>query len=67
MVGANIRRLRLQQGMSQHDLAEKAGIRPPTLCRIETGQSYGRGKTIEKIARALGVPVAELWKDKEVV
>lgn len=56
------------RGMSQKDLAESIGVTPPSL-----SQSLSGNPTIgmlEKIAGALGVPLAELfadWTDGEIV
>ena len=44
---------RIEAGLSQRELAERAGIRPETLCRIETGRHTASVPTIEKIDRAL--------------
>ena len=44
---------RVAAGLSQRQLATKAGIPAETLCRIETGKTVPRIPTIEKIDRAL--------------
>jgi transcriptional regulator with XRE-family HTH domain len=44
---------RVAAGLSQRDLAVKAGIRVETLCRIETGRHIPSVPTIEKIDRVL--------------
>jgi ribosome-binding protein aMBF1 (putative translation factor) len=44
---------RVAVGLSQRQLATKAGIPAETLCRIETGKTIPRIPTIEKIDRAL--------------
>lgn len=44
---------RIEVGMSQKDLAEAAGIRVETLCRIEGGKHSASIPTIDKIDRAL--------------
>lgn len=40
-------------GLSQRDLARRAGVRVETLCRIETGKVTPTVATIERIDRAL--------------
>ncbi len=44
---------RVKAGLSQRELAERAGIRVETLCRIETGRHTASVPTIDKIDRAL--------------
>jgi len=44
---------RLVAGLTQKELAKRAGIRVETLCRIETGKHTPSVSTIEKIDRAL--------------
>jgi len=47
-------RKRIEAGLTQKQLAEKAGIAPETLCRIETGKHRAQTATLEKVAKALG-------------
>jgi DNA-binding XRE family transcriptional regulator len=44
---------RVEAGLSQRELAKRAGIRVETLCRIETGKHTASVATIEKIDRIL--------------
>ena len=44
---------RVKAGLSQRELAKRAGIRVETLCRIETGKHTASVVTIEKIDRTL--------------
>ncbi len=44
---------RVTAGLSQRELALRAGVRVETLCRIETGKHIPSVPTIEKIDRAL--------------
>lgn len=46
-------RHRRRAGLSQAELARRAGIRPETLNRIEQGKHTASAATIEKIDRAL--------------
>jgi DNA-binding XRE family transcriptional regulator len=50
----SIIRRRLSAGMSQKELAEKAGVAPETLSRIESGKHRPQTATLDKIAEALG-------------
>ena len=44
---------RVAAGLSQRDLAARAGVRVETLCRIETGKHIPSVPTIDKLDRAL--------------
>ena len=55
-----IRRLRKQAGLTQADLAQKAGMARPNLTRLEAGRCRPALETLERIARALGQPVSRL-------
>lgn len=52
-IGARIKQLREQRGMTQAQLAEACGMKAPNIARIETGR-YSTGIDIlAKIAKAL--------------
>lgn len=52
-IARDIIRDRLAAGLTQKDLAQRAGVRVETLCRIETGKNTASVATIDKIDRAL--------------
>lgn len=56
-LGASIRRLRLQQGLSRSDFRS---LSAKTIARIERGESSPRGATLATIAKTLGVDPNEL-------
>lgn len=59
----NIRHARLQIGISQELLAEKAGLAYQHYQDIEAGRRDGlRLVTIERIAKALEVPIWQLFQ-----
>jgi len=45
--------LRLDEGLSQEELAARAGMRQSVISRIENGESEPRIATVNKIAKAL--------------
>ena len=45
--------LRLDEGLSQEELAARAGMRQSVISRIENGESEPRIETVKKIAKAL--------------
>lgn len=49
----DIIRERVAVGLSQKELAERAGVRVETLCRLETAKRTPSLRTVEKIDRAL--------------
>ena len=57
---ANVARLRLDRGLTQAQLAEKAGLSRVAVGKIERGVVYPRTLTLHDLARALEVPVGEL-------
>jgi len=69
VVGANIIRLRTGAGMSQKELAAKAGAGRSTILAIESGKRCNLANLV-KIADALGVSPADLFltnKDREEI
>ena len=60
--GANLRRQRLAKGLSQEQLAEKTGIHPSEVSRLERAARDPRLSTIVKLARGLDVPAERLVK-----
>jgi len=52
--------LRLRKGWSQAELARQAETSQPYIARLERGQVDPQVGTVRKLARALGVSVAEL-------
>jgi transcriptional regulator with XRE-family HTH domain len=59
-VGAKVVELRKRASMTQAELAERTGLRPPYLSQIETGKRTGKVKTLRKISDALGVPLSAI-------
>ena len=58
--GDKVRSLRKERKLSQEQLAEKAGLHRTYIGMIERGEKNITLTNIEKIAKALNVPVAEL-------
>ena len=59
-IGGRVRSLRVQQSLSINELAQRAGMLRPNVSRLEAGTHLPSLETLERIAAALGVPVAEL-------
>lgn len=54
-LGRNVRELRLSVGLSQEDLADRAGTRRAFISDIERGETNATLDSIVRIARVLGV------------
>jgi transcriptional regulator with XRE-family HTH domain len=61
--GWNLRRLRLLRGLSQEKLASASGCGPDYLGRVERGVITPSAATLMKLAKALGVELAELQRE----
>src|SRR5271163_1808160 len=60
VVGANLRRLRQQRGLSLDSLAKISGVSRAMLSQIEIGQSVPSINVGFKVARAFGLPFSAL-------
>jgi transcriptional regulator with XRE-family HTH domain len=58
------RSLRAARGWSQERLAEEAGIHRTYLGGIETARRNPSLRNLIRLARALGVPIADLFEDR---
>lgn len=59
-VGKVLKGLREKSGLTQHQLAEKAGLLQSHISRIERAEYSPTNKTLTKLAAALGVPISAL-------
>jgi transcriptional regulator with XRE-family HTH domain len=64
ILGRNVRKLRLSLGMTQSDLADRAEIRPALISDIERGETNATLDSVVRIAMALGIEPAELFKPR---
>ena len=60
-VGKQIQKLRALKGISQQDLAAKCNFEKSNLSRLEAGRVNPTLSTLEKVAKALDVTLAELF------
>ncbi|MFL6727214.1 MAG: helix-turn-helix domain-containing protein, partial [Sphingomicrobium sp.] len=56
----NLRKLRLAKGVSQEAFAEEAGLHRTYISDLERGERNPTITVVDKIARALDVPIGEL-------
>ena len=62
VLGETIRARRKKLGLSQEELAHRAGVHPTYLSAIERGERNPALENLCAIAKALGVPLAELFR-----
>lgn len=69
-ISNNIQKLRWEKGMSQRDLASKSGLSRSTIADIENGIEEPKQSSMIAIARALDLPVGEVfdleWRNKGI-
>ena len=60
MLGQNLRRTRVATGLSQEELADRAGLHRTYISSVERGERNVSLETIFLLAQALGVEPADL-------
>jgi len=63
IVGRNVATIRAQRKMTQSILAKRSKINQPRISAIEKGVGNPTTETIEAVAKALKVPVIELFQE----
>lgn len=59
-IGAKVRELRKAQGLSQEELAARAGLDRTYISQIERGVKNVTVASLDKVAQALGATLVEL-------
>jgi len=59
-LGRNLRQARERAGLTQEAVAERSGVHPTEVSRIESGKRDPRIATVEALAEAVGVSVSDL-------
>jgi transcriptional regulator with XRE-family HTH domain len=65
LIGERIRALREKKGLTQGDLEERSGLLRCYTSRVENGHTVPSLETIEKIARALELPLYQVFYEGE--
>lgn len=65
LIGDRMRALREAKELSQGDIEERSGLVRPYLSRIENGHTIPSLETLEKLARALQVPLYQIFYEGE--
>lgn len=66
VIGDRLRELRESKQMSQGDVEKRTGLLRCYISRVENGHTVPSIETLEKVARALEVPLYRLFHDGEV-
>ena len=59
-LGARLRELRLEAGLTQAELARRTGIHRPNIARVEAGRHTPSLETLARLATAIGVPTTRV-------
>jgi transcriptional regulator with XRE-family HTH domain len=59
-VGLNVQQARRERGLSQEELADRAGVHQTYLSGVERGRRNPTMTVLQKIAQALGLDIEDL-------
>ena len=59
-LGSRLRSLRLKSGLTQQEVAERAGLTPPYLSYLESGKKKGTLDAYFRLAEAVGTTLEDL-------
>jgi len=62
-IGDKLKEIRTRRLLTQTELAEKSGVNPTTIVRVERNQAEPHFRTIRRLAKALNVDPTELLGD----
>ena len=62
-LGARLRELRLEAGLTQAELARRTGIHRPNIARVEAGRHTPSLETLSRLANAIGVPTTRVLSE----
>jgi transcriptional regulator with XRE-family HTH domain len=65
VIGDRLRELREEKKLSQGDIEKKTGLLRCYISRVENGHTVPAVETLEKFARALEIPMYQLFYDGE--
>lgn len=64
-IGDRLRELRERKKLSQGDIEKRTGLIPCYVSRVENGHTIPSIETLEKLARALEIPMYQLFYEGE--
>ena len=60
ILGKHVQKLRKEKGLTQEQLAEKAGLALTSIAYIEAGYNFPAFETMYKVSQVLGVKIKDL-------
>jgi transcriptional regulator with XRE-family HTH domain len=66
VISERLRAVRAQRNLSQRDIEARTGLRQCYLSKVENGRTIPSIETLEKLARALDLPLYQLLYDGEM-
>lgn len=65
MIGDRLRMLRVEKNLTQGDIEKRTGLLRCYISRVENGYTVPAVETLEKLARALEIPLYQLFYDRD--
>ena len=65
IIGDRLREMRVEKKLSQGDIEKRTGLLRCYISRVENGHTVPAIETLEKLARALEIPLYQLFYDGE--
>jgi transcriptional regulator with XRE-family HTH domain len=65
IISERLRTIRVEKDLSQGDIEQRTGLKRCYVSRVENGHTVPSIETLEKMARALEVPLYQLFYDGE--
>jgi len=65
IISERLRTIRLEKHLSQGDIEQRTGLKRCYISRVENGHTVPSIETIEKMARALEIPVYQIFYEGE--
>src|ERR1017187_4560861 len=65
LIGDRLRALREQKNFSQGEIEKRTGLLRCYISRVENGHTVPAIETLEKVTRALELPIYQLFNEKE--
>lgn len=66
MIGERLRKLREEKKLSQGDIEKRTGLLRCYISRVENGHTVPSVETLEKLARALELPLYQIFYEGEM-
>lgn len=61
MTTQTLRAIRLEKGLTLQQVAKAAGMHVGNLSRVELGKEFPRSKRVERLAKALNLPLTQVY------